>query len=384
MAHEIDFSNGSAAMAYVGKTPWHGLGHALTAGATIEEWQAAAGMDWKVQRSRVHYAVGADGTDPTLIWGDKHVLFRSDTKAPLGVVSDKYNIVQPGAVLEFFRDLVEDAGFALETAGCLFDGRRFWGLARITGDTAMIDAEDKVGGFLLLSTSADGTLATSARFTSVRVVCNNTLGLAIGARSWLKQKRGEGIYTLSHSGVFEPNAARQHLGLQKPDEVRNGFANAMDGLRRLASTKMTSAAMADATMRLFDHDPSTMTADEITKAAKNKVLSTIGEMAVTGNGLIGAELKGCAGTVWCWLNAVTQYVDHQAGRAGRTAAEQTAAQNRRVDSSWFGPGDTLKRKALQIAQVMADGSVTFAEREQTDDEFNGDILGAVLAATPGG
>lgn len=382
MAHQIDMTTGRAAMAYVGETPWHELGHQLRAGAPIEEWQTAAGMDWRVLRSRVRYAVGKDETDPTLIWGDKHVLFRSDTHGPLGVVSDSYKIVQPKAVLEFFRDLVADAGFSLETAGCLFDGRRFWALARVTSDAAIMDAQDKVGGFLLLSTSADGTLATSARFTTVRVVCNNTLSIAIGTRAGQKQTRGAGIYTLPHSAEFNPATAKELLGLKKPDAVQNGFEEAMATFRRLAAKRATPLDMVDATMRLFDHDTATMTEAEIAKAAKSKVVTEIGNMAVTGTGLRGAELAGGSGTAWGWLNAVTQYVDHQAGRPGKSEVEQVAAQNRRLDSAWFGQGDALKRKALMIAQEMADGTVQFVEREQTDAEFDGDVLGAVLAASP--
>lgn len=378
MAHQIDFSTGRAAMAYVGETPWWGGGQKLHPNENIENWQVAAGMNWRILRSRVRYMAGPDETAPLMLWGDKHVLFRSDTHAPLGVVSDKYKVVQPKEVLEFFRDLVADAGFTLETAGCLFDGRRFWALARVTADVGMVDGRDRVGGFLLLSTGADGMLATSARFTTVRVVCNNTLSVALGTGAGRKQSRGDGIFTLPHSATFDPLAAKAHLGLAKPDEVRNGFESAMDMLRRLASRTITPLDVADATLRLAGHDPSTMTSDEIAKAAKGRVVQAIGNMAVTGEGLMGADLRGGHGTAWGWLNAVTQYVDHNAGRAGRDAAGAVAAQNRRLDSAWFGQGDALKRRALLIAQQMADGTTEFVERQQTDAEFGADVLAAAL------
>jgi phage/plasmid-like protein (TIGR03299 family) len=143
-----------AEMAYVGEKAWHGLGQQVAEGATIEQMQTAAGMDWKICRSRVRY--GAD--DAPRIIEDKHVLFRNDTKAALGIVSDNYKIVQPAQVLEFFRDLTESNGFKLNTAGTLFDGRRFWALASV-GEEAVIMGQDRVGGYLLLSTSCDGSLA---------------------------------------------------------------------------------------------------------------------------------------------------------------------------------------------------------------------------------
>src|SRR6202044_3294118 len=94
---------------------------------------------------------------------------------------DNFKIVQPGAVLEFFRDLTAAAGFTLETAGTLFGGKRFWALAAI-GETASIaDPADKMKGYLLLSTACDGSMATEARYTTVRVVCNNTLSSARSA-----------------------------------------------------------------------------------------------------------------------------------------------------------------------------------------------------------
>jgi phage/plasmid-like protein (TIGR03299 family) len=87
-------------------------------------------------------------------------------------------VVQPREVLEFYRDLTEVAGYELETAGVLKAGRKFWALAR-TGKSAALKGNDVVNGYLLLATSCDGTLATVAMPTTVRVVCNNTLTIAL-------------------------------------------------------------------------------------------------------------------------------------------------------------------------------------------------------------
>src|SRR3546814_20756798 len=110
---------------------------------------------------------------------EQKVLYRSDTKAPLAVVSKRFQVVQPGEILEFYRDLTEVGGFELETAGVLRGGRKFWALAR-TGQSVSLKGRDRVDGYLLLATACDGTLATTAQFTSVRVVCNNTLSIALG------------------------------------------------------------------------------------------------------------------------------------------------------------------------------------------------------------
>src|SRR5258708_3894393 len=115
MAHLIDLSNGRNNMAFVGEKPWHGLGQELSRGASIDQWRVEAGLEWAVQRATVHFK----GTDERVHKGESEVLYRDDTFAQLGIVSDRYQIVQPGAVLEFFRDIVGTGGMELETAGSL-------------------------------------------------------------------------------------------------------------------------------------------------------------------------------------------------------------------------------------------------------------------------
>lgn len=148
-------------MAYVGATPWHGLGSRLSEKQPLEIWQREAGMDWKIQESPVHFKADSTGPLGTIhSFPEQKVLYRSDTKAPLSVVSNRYQIVQPREVLEFYRDLTEASGYELETARVLKGGRKFWALAR-TGQTAELKGHDQVNGYLLLATSCDGTLTRS-------------------------------------------------------------------------------------------------------------------------------------------------------------------------------------------------------------------------------
>jgi len=134
MAHLIE------TMAYAGATPWHGLGNQLSQKQPIEIWQREAGMDWQIQDSPVHFKADSIGPLGTIhSFSEQKVLFRSDTKAPLSVVSSRYQIVQPREVLEFYRDLSEVSGYELETAGVLKGGRvipPFLALARNRGQAA--------------------------------------------------------------------------------------------------------------------------------------------------------------------------------------------------------------------------------------------------------
>ena len=191
-------------MAYAGEKPWHGLGNKLTTLQPLDVWKRQAGMDWMIEESEVRYITGNHTVGAIHSFPEQKVLYRSDTKRPLAVVSKRFQVVQPEEVLEFYRDLTEDAGFELETAGVLREGRKFWALAR-TGQSTTLKGKDQVNGYLLLATACDGSLATTAQFTSVRVVCNNTLQMATGD--------SKGAVKVPHSTQFDAQAVKRQLGI---------------------------------------------------------------------------------------------------------------------------------------------------------------------------
>lgn len=227
MAHQLTKrENGFVEFAFTGPRSaiWHGLGNNLEENASLEEWKKSAGMDWEVFESACEYRVA--GNDSALLVPDKKVLFRSDDQKPLAVVGSNFKIVQPEEVIEFFRTLTENNGMRLSTAGTLFGGRRFWALAD-TGKADEVTDGDTVQGHLLLVTACDGSLATTAKFVSTRVVCNNTLTIAMGEGS--KQ-----MVKISHRSEF--NAEDVHIDLGLVDEA---WVNMMRNLRALANTKMS-------------------------------------------------------------------------------------------------------------------------------------------------
>lgn len=191
-------------MAYVGDRPWHGLGNRLEPDQSIEVWKRNAGMDWTIEESEVRFITGGNGIGTISAFPEQKVLYRSDNKTPLSVVSRRFKVVQPAEILEFYRDLTAVGGFELETAGILREGRKFWALAK-TGQSTMLKGRDRVEGYLLLATACDGTLATTAQFTSVRVVCNNTLAIALG--------NGQGAIKVQHRSQFDPEAVKRQLGI---------------------------------------------------------------------------------------------------------------------------------------------------------------------------
>lgn len=321
MAHELTQRvDGFHEMAFVGATPWHGLGQQLTEGANIEQWQEAAGMDWEIKSSPVAYGVGDGVLDPNLeIFEGQNVLWRSDNRMPLSVVSDKYKAVQPKEVLEFFRDLVAENGFKIHTAGTLRGGKRMWALAE-TGKYGEVCKDDGVGGFLLLSTSADRTLATTARFTTVRVVCNNTLSQA-------KQNR-QNCVSFSHIQHFDHEAVKQKLG-----NAVESFGSFMQMAKVLQQQQMNTAQAHLFIANLIA--PMSQVKKEDAKVEDNRAYKKI--LALFDSESKGNELVGH--TKWGMLNAVTEYYDHHSPARTNDA---------RLDAAWFGNGDKAKARAVEL------------------------------------
>lgn len=311
-------------MAYVGATPWHGLGNPLTAKQPLEVWAKQAGMAFTIQETPVRYLSETAGSLGSILsFNDQKVLFRSDTKAPLSVVSNRYQVVQPQEILEFYRDLTEVSGFELETAGVLKAGRKFWALAR-TGQTTTLKGKDTMNGYLLLATACDGTLATTAQFTSIRVVCNNTLAVALN--------NGSHAIKVPHSTAFDPQAVKQQLGVSV-----SAWDAFMYRMKMLSERKVKSHEAMNYFLKVFTDPQKTATGLNNERAIR-KV-----QDLYDGQGK-GATMSSSQGTAFGLLNAVTQYVDHE---------RRARSRDHRLDSAWFGQGAIIKQKALDQAWLMA-------------------------------
>ena len=250
-------------MAYVGQQPWHGLGNLLSPNQPIEVWAERAGMNWTIEASEVRFVSGNGNLGAIHAFPDQKVLYRSDTRAPLSVVSARYQVVQPLEVLDFYRDLTEVGGFELETAGVLKEGRKFWALAK-TGQTGTLKGKDKVDGYLLLATACDGTLATTAQFTSVRVVCNNTLQIALGD--------GTGVVKVPHRSQFDASAVKRQLGI-----AVSSWDAFMVRTKAIAERKVTESA-AEAFFRRVLTYPATNQTDRTALAVNERAVKAVGEL----------------------------------------------------------------------------------------------------------
>lgn len=334
MAHELTTRlNGFTEMAYrKDETPWHTLGQPVDPFATIEEWTIQSGTDFMYLRAPAQFyaqisPIIVDGkvvTTELLEFPENHIIYRSDNKARMSIVGSGYKLVQPAQMLEFFRDLVSDAGFEIETVGTLKGGKKIWALAKTNLEAEIVDG-DNVKAYLLLVTSCDGSLSTTAMFTSVRVVCNNTLSMALSGSN-------EGIVKIRHSTIFDPEAVKGRLGLLG----QGAFGNYVSSMKMLTQAKLDNAKASSFLESLLK------TAAEHGDVKKTKGYRTL--MALFDGGAMGSEIEGVRGTSWGMLNAVTEYADYHI--RARTV-------DNRFSSSQFGAGAVLKQQAAEMLLMAA-------------------------------
>ena len=328
MAHLIE------TMAYVGETPWHGLGNELAPKQPIEIWAKQAGMDWRIESSDVSYMANNDkGHNLILPFAEQKVLYRSDNFEPLSVVSQRYQEVQPREILEFYRDLTVQSDFELETAGVLKGGRKMWALAR-TGQSATLKGGDVSNGYLLLATACDGTMATTAQFTSIRVVCNNTLAISLA-------NGGGNVVKVPHSTSFDGDRVKQQLGISVKQ-----WDEHMYQMKQLSQRRVTQAQAANYLNRVFNDQDNDIILFNRAKKEKDavpnaKAMNQVMNM-FNGQGR-GADLDAARDTAYGLLCAMTEFVDHE---------RRAMSTDHRLDSAWFGAGAKLKDKSLEEAFAL--------------------------------
>ncbi|OYU11026.1 MAG: hypothetical protein CFE38_14780 [Comamonadaceae bacterium PBBC1] len=354
--------DGFVEMAWLGETPWHGLGQEMQPGDSLAQWQRQAGMDWTIERAEVEFRAHgqlygmADAASSqssyargrSWMFPRRQVLYRSDNCVGLGVVSNRYKEVQPAQVLDFFARYLEQNRWQMSAAGTLRNGAVLWATAR-TGRGAEVVAGDVVEQYVLLSTSCDGTSSTEARLTNVRVVCANTLAEARGVKASVKVR---------HNNKFDQEQVQQELQLGHLGELAMPFDVFMHAARSLAA-RPVSRSMAEDYVLAVAHrvrsgflQPAWDARQALTDLPQGQLRQSLQRgdaykkmMALFDGEGRGANMPGTQGTAWGLINAVTEYVDHQPKGTRQSAAD-------RYFSAWLGRGQALKQEALTMARLL--------------------------------
>jgi len=320
MAHELTRKD---TMFAVGEAPWHRLGTVLEEPPTIDEAIRVAGLNWTVGMKPLFTQDGIKA--PAL------ATFREDTGDILGIVGESYKPLQNAKAFEFFQPFLENKLASLETAGSLKGNRLVWVLAKINKDPSVISGSDVVDKYVLLSNSHDGTLAVRVGFTPIRVVCNNTLTLAINSKAsrLIRVKHTQSvnenldkIQDIINVADAEFEATAEQFRLLTKKDINQ------DDIKKFVKLVFATKDQMDRIMKGEDIDAGRRVRDDITRLFE------------TGR---GSDLPGAKGTLWGLYNATTEYIQYERGTDAAT----------RLNETWFGTGAELNRKALQTAVVLA-------------------------------
>lgn len=321
MPHNLEFDeNGRARMFYVEEdgVPWHGLGTAVEEAQRAEEAIEMAGLDWEVHREKIYTENGKRVSD-------RFATVRSDNGTVLGDVGGRYHCIQNSEAFDFANMLVGRGQAVYRTAGSLGAGEQIWMLASLE-DTLDMPAGDRVDEYLCLTNSHDGSRSLEVLLSPIRVVCANTLAMAIrGANKSMK---------IRHTQNYR----------RKIDQARRVL-----GLAEAYYEKFGEAAHELAGLEMLDKDAKefleTLWPEPEEDAPRAETLRTKYRDQVhrlfAGEGA-GLDRAGIRGTGWGMFNAVAEWADwHKTVRPGDSSELEA-----RFKANMFGSSARIKQRAF--------------------------------------
>lgn len=315
MAHNLEVVNGKASMAWAGEMPWHGLGTKVSNDLSAHEMMVAAGVDWRVNEVETFAIVNGQHI-PT---GMKALLRETDNKV-LTQVGKNWHPVQNEEAFEFFKDFVDEGHMEMNTAGSLNGGKVVWALAKIKGNFFEVFNGDRTEGFLLFSNPHEYGKTIDIRMTATRVVCANTMAMALngGSKNFVK---------VNHRKAFDAEMVKEAMGIA---------STKMDRFKQMAEYLGSKRTTKDTLQEYFG---------ELLGKSEKK------EGRLTRNGEIAMELietqpghEFAEGSWWQAFNTITYMTNHVLGRSNDT----------RMQSVWYGANQNLNADALELALQMAE------------------------------
>ena len=330
MSHELDISTGQPAVFVTGTPAWHKLGQVVANAVTSAQAIELARLNWEVEQWELKAFDRELGKEALV--RNKYANVRKDTGTVLGVVSDHYRIFQNKDCFDFMDSLVADKLAMFETAGALKDGRVVWMLARIPTEY-MAGTQDAIQPYILLTNSHDGSKALRLFPTTIRVVCQNTLNLA------LRDGLGEGISIRHRPSLSERvSEAREKLGI-----IHARFDQFDAELHTMLDKQMTGVELEG-----YFNASTPPTTGKRAEMRRRKILHQFQSNFTNATN----TLPGVTGTAWAAYNAVSQYFDHQRMFKGTNTLEKADHQ---LESIWFGSSHHAKQEAYQMALTLAAG-----------------------------
>jgi len=328
-------------MFYYGEIPWHGEGYRAGHPLNVEDAIKHGGLDWEVEM--VDLITADDVPSPVF---SRRAVVRTDRSGGdpdrvVGVAHNDFVPLQNREGARIFDSLFGKGGQVYHTGGYLGNGQKIWLLAALPNELKILDG-DTIKPFVLFANSHDGSIAIDIRLTTVRVVCQNTLSLA------LSDKSTKTVFKRSHHGSYE--------GMKL--EVEAYFAGILRAVKDLESsfkslydTKLPWGAMDEFLVQLYPEPRKPLDASVSSVQFKSYLtrLNNVREARNTIRGLRkrgkGADLKLVRESVWGGLNAVLEYVDHYQDSKSS------------LIHGLFGRKADIKKKAYDLAMAYVNGEI---------------------------
>lgn len=314
MAHAVE------TMAFVQDrgTPWHGLGTPVENLMTAAEALEASGLDWTVEFDTVQSSAGR-------IFPNKRMTVRSTDGAPLGIVGDRYQIIQNKDAFAFADNLVDSGEAKYETAGSLHGGRRVFlsmELGHLDINVKGDDSDTKM--YLMLTNSHDSATAAEGVITPIRTVCRNTLNLALST--------AKASFKIRHTGDITAKLLQARTALGISFKYAEDFGRLAE---RLALKKVTDAQVLEILRTaVFPIDE---------ERASDERLAEHSSTLAMENYLHSDNLDPIRGTAWGALNGIAEFIDYGMTYRGKANSDEDV----RAGSLLWGTAQGKKQVALK-------------------------------------
>lgn len=337
MAHDLMTRNGKTAMFVVGDrdAAWHRLGQRTPNAVSWADAVRLADLDWSVVKKQM-YARNPLGK---VVETPQFATFRTDDGAYLGCVGEGYQLIQNSDMFTHVDAFLEAAdGAHYESAGALGDGERIWCLARIPEADYVIDGGDEHKAFLMCANSHDGSMSFLMKLVDTRVVCANTLAVAIGENG--------ASFRIRHTASAK---VRMEEAKQVMQSVKREAIGLKTKMLALAERKVTRESVESIFDRLFPKPKD----EKASTSRRDGTLAQVLELYEANDANAYPSVKG---TGYNLLNAVTEFADHyRTARGNGSAPEQVAVA--RAESALFGSGEQLKSRAVQVILEETGGAI---------------------------
>jgi phage/plasmid-like protein (TIGR03299 family) len=334
MAHNLNIENNKASF-FGTKTAWHGLGQIVEEAQTSREAIVLAGLDYDVYKSELWTPTKSGSGDATMQVPGKWATVRSDNGVPLGVVGDKYTVLQNRDAFGFIDKIIGAKEAVFQTAGALGKGERVFITAKLP-EKCVIGMDDVIDNYFFITSSHDGSGSVEIAFSSVRIVCENTLRMAL--KSSKRKQRVRHTSSVTNNLLLAADLmgiTRQHI--QETEELYNA---------------MTKVRITDAELKKFIElamhpGKEQINSEEFSKRFSNQVERVLtytevhpSQLVVTAKGNLFGALQSVTG----YYNNVTYYEKPED----------------KVESIMYGTGFRNSNRALDLAMNVLTNQVSLS------------------------